>query len=52
MDAYYFFEEELISKMHSTFTQQFNLDVVFASELAVEILEILKTNDIYLKQIN
>ena len=44
MDSYYFFEEELISKMHSSFTQRFNLDNYMAAELALEILEILKVS--------
>lgn len=42
MQSYLFLEEELISKMHSTFTQRFNLDNYTAAELALEIIEILK----------
>lgn len=45
MDSYYFLEEELISKMHVSFTQRFNLDNFTAAELALEIIEILKVSN-------
>jgi len=45
MDSYYFLEEELITKMHLSFTQRFNLDNYTAAELALEIIEILKVSN-------
>ena len=44
MESYYFLEEELITKMHTAFTQRFNLDNYIAAELALEIMEILKVS--------
>ena len=51
MDSYYFFEEELITKMHCTFIQKFNLDNFAAAELALEILEILKVSNSNLREL-
>ncbi|MBT4791382.1 MAG: hypothetical protein HON90_07410 [Halobacteriovoraceae bacterium] len=45
MDSYYFFEEKLITKMHSTFIQRYGLDNSTAAQLAWDILEILKVSD-------
>lgn len=45
MESYYFFEEELMTKMHSAFTQRFNLDNYMAVELTMEIMEILKLSE-------
>lgn len=52
MDAYYFFEEELITKMHTSFTDRFNLDQGAAAELTLEILELLKMSESNLHEIN
>ena len=52
MDAYYFFEEELISKMHSSFINRFDLDHSCAAELALEIIEMLKASNSNLSDIN
>lgn len=52
MDAYYFFEEELITKMYSSFTDRFNLDQGSAAELTLEILELLKLSESNLYEIN
>jgi len=52
MDAYYFFEEELITKMHTSFISRFNLDQGSAAELTLEILELLKMSDSNLNEIN
>ena len=52
MDAYYFFEEELITKMHTSFIHRFNLDQGCAAELTLEILELLKMSDSNLNEIN
>ncbi len=41
MDSFYFFEEELLTKMHQSFVNRFNLDATTAAELAVEVFEIL-----------
>lgn len=46
MESFYFLEEELITKMHSTFTQRFNLDNYMAAELALEIIDIIKPDDV------
>ena len=45
MESHYFFEEELITKMHSKFIYRFNLDKLTAAELALEILEMLKVSN-------
>ena len=52
MESYYFFEEELITKMHLTFIQRFNLDNYMAAELAQEIMEILKVSQHTSKELN
>ena len=44
MDSYYFLEEELISKMHTTFINKFNLDNFTATELSMEIMEIFRVS--------
>jgi hypothetical protein len=41
MDSFYFFEEELLTKMHNSFVNRFNLDAGTAAELAVEVFEII-----------
>ncbi len=52
MEAYYFFEEELISKMHGSFIQRFNLDNSTAAELTLEILEVLKISNSNLSDVD
>ena len=52
MESYYFFEEELITKMHGSFIQRFNLDNSTAAELALEILEILKASSSNLSEVD
>lgn len=52
MDAYYFFEEELITKMHTSFINRFNLDQGAAAELTLEVLEMLKMSDSNLNEIS
>ncbi len=51
MDAYYFLEEELITKMHLSFTHRFNLDNFTAAELALEIIEIIRAGDSNLNEV-
>ena len=43
MDAFYFFEEEIIYKINNSLTQKFNLDNYTAAELSTEIIELFKT---------
>lgn len=45
MDSYYFFEEELITKMHTSLAQRFNLDTGTAAELVLEFIEVLKASN-------
>ena len=52
MESYYFLEEELITRMHSSFIQRFNLDQSSAAELTLEILEILQLSDSNINEIN
>ena len=52
MESYYFFEEELITRMHSSLAQRFNLDQSSAAELTLEILEILKVGGSNLSEVN
>ncbi|MDP7319083.1 MAG: hypothetical protein QF441_00675 [Bacteriovoracaceae bacterium] len=52
MDSYYFLEEELISKMHNSFTDRFNLDSSTAAELALEVLEIISLSNSNLTELN
>jgi hypothetical protein len=52
MESYYFFEEELITRMHKSFTQRYNLDQSTAAELTLEIFEILKISGSNLNDIN
>ncbi len=51
MDTYYFFEEELITKMHSSFINRFNLDQACAAELALEIIEMFKMSNTNLTEL-
>jgi hypothetical protein len=51
MDTYYFFEEELITKMHSSFISRFNLDHACAAELALEIIEMFKMSNTNLNEL-
>ena len=41
MDSHALFEEELMTKMHFSFVQRFDLDQLKAAELTLEIMEIL-----------
>ena len=52
MDSYLFLEEELITKMHKSFTQRFNLDQLTAAELTLEIIEILKVSSSNIHEVN
>ncbi len=45
MDSYYFLEEELIIKMHTSLAQRFNLDTGTAAELVLEFIEVLKASN-------
>ena len=51
-DSYLFFEEELTTKLHSSFIQRFDLDKGVAAELAHEIIEILHLSNSNLSEIN
>jgi hypothetical protein len=52
MESYYFLEEELITRMHKSFTQRYNLEQSTAAELTLEIFEILKISGSNLNDIN
>lgn len=45
MDAYCFFEEELLSSLHKNFVSRFSLEQGAAAELALEIMEMFKMSD-------
>ena len=51
MENYYFFEEELITKMQSSFISRFSLDHASAAELTLEIIEMLKVSNLNLHEL-
>lgn len=52
MDSNAFFEEELMTKMHYSLVQRFNLDQLKAAELTLEIMEIISISSPNYNDIN
>lgn len=44
MDSHALFEEELMTKMHYSLVQRFDLDQLKAAKLTLEIMEIISLN--------
>lgn len=51
-ESYMLFEEELTTKLHSSFVERFDLDKGVAAELAHEILELLHLSNSNISEVN
>lgn len=52
MDSHAFFEEELMTKLHYSLVQRFDLDQLKAAELTLEIMELISFSDSNLNDVN